>query len=137
MSNTLFDKTTGALERGLDFMELRQNVTAANIANAETPDYKAKKVDFEDELSKALQRDGTRNLAAGDARHFPNVQTALDQVDADVYDNPDIPVTNDKNTVDLEKEISTMNENSIRYRAATQLIGKKLGALKYVINGGR
>jgi flagellar basal-body rod protein FlgB len=56
---------------------------------------------------------------------------------ADVYDNPDVAMNNDGNTVDMEREMATLNENSIRYKAATQLINKKLGKLKYAITGGR
>jgi flagellar basal-body rod protein FlgB len=136
MSN-LFDTTTKALEKSLDYMMERNTVTSANIANAETPNYKAKKVDFEDQLASALQRGGSENMAATNALHFPLARPALDGLQADIYDNPDVPVSNDMNTVDVEKEMATLNENSIRYKAATQLINKKLGAMKYVIGGGR
>lgn len=133
----LFDKTTGALQKSLDFLQLRNTVTSANIANAETPGYNAKKVDFEEQLSSALNRNGSRNLSATNLQHFPLAQSALESVTADVYDNPDIANNNDMNTVDLEKEMATLADNTIRYRAATQLINKKLGAMKYVIGGGR
>jgi flagellar basal-body rod protein FlgB len=136
MSN-LFDPTTKALEKGLDFMMERNSVTSANIANAETPNYKAKKVDFEDQLADALQRGGSQHMSATSELHFPLARPALENVEADIYDNPDIAVNNDMNTVDLEKEMATLNENSIRYKAATQLINKKMGALKYVIGGGK
>ena len=46
MSSSIFDKTTNALGSSVDFRIMRQNVTAANIANAETPGYKAKVVDW-------------------------------------------------------------------------------------------
>ena len=42
----LFDKTTDGLAASLNFRLIRNNVTSANIANAETPGYKAQKVDF-------------------------------------------------------------------------------------------
>jgi flagellar basal-body rod protein FlgB len=57
-------------------------------------------------------------------------------VRADVYDNPDINLSNDGNTVDLEKEMANLQENTILYRAALQLINKKLGALRYVSTEG-
>ncbi|MCB0347568.1 MAG: flagellar basal body rod protein FlgB [Bdellovibrionales bacterium] len=133
----LFDTTTTALEKSLDYMMERNTVTSANIANAETPNYKAKKVDFEDQLAAALQRGGSQNMAATNALHFPLARPALEGLEADIYDNPDIPVNNDMNTVDVEKEMAVLNENSIRYKAATQLINKKMGAMKYVIGGGR
>ncbi len=136
MSN-LFDTTTTALEKSLDYMMERNTVTSANIANAETPNYKAKKIDFEDQLASALQRGGSQDMSATNSLHFPLARPALDSLQADVYDNPDVPVSNDMNTVDVEKEMAVLNENSIRYKAATQLINKKMGAMKYVISGGR
>tara|TARA_B100001248_G_scaffold262154_1_gene256418 strand:+ start:16260 stop:16670 length:411 start_codon:yes stop_codon:yes gene_type:complete len=133
----MFDVTTKALERSLDSLQLRNTVTTANIANAETPNYKAKKVDFEEELASALMQGGAKNLSATDAGHFPLSRPAVAAVQADVYDNPDVNHSNDGNTVDLEKEMATLSESTIRYRAATQLINKKLGAMKYVIGEGR
>lgn len=135
--SSMFDKTTGALQKSLDFMLLRHNVTSANVANAETPGYKAKKVDFEDSLAAALSPNGAGNLEALHGDHFPVGHDHLQALQADVYDNPDVNVSNDGNTVDMEKEMANLSENSIRYKAATQLINKKLGALKYAITGGR
>ena len=42
------DKTTQALEASLKYRQMRQELIASNIANAETPGYKAKKIDFEE-----------------------------------------------------------------------------------------
>ena len=134
---SIFDKTTKALEKYMDFMLLRQNVTSANIANAETPGYKAKKVDFENALGTALAPNGPAQMKASSKGHFPVGHSHLNALQADVYDNPDVAMNNDGNTVDMEKEMATLNENSIRYKAATQLINKKLGKLKYAITGGR
>lgn len=134
----LFDKTTGALGKSLDMRQLRHNLTTANIANAETPGYKAKKVDFEKNLMRALEMEGIPHVETSHPDHHPIVQGRVGRVQADVYDNPDINLTNDKNTVDLEKEMTKLTENSILYKAAIELIRKKMGALKYSITeGGR
>ncbi|MNY70626.1 flagellar basal body rod protein FlgB [compost metagenome] len=55
----------------------------------------------------------------------------------DIYENPEGAVNNDGNTVDLEKEMSALSENAITYKAALQLINKKMAALKYAANDGR
>lgn len=137
MSN-IFDKTVGSLGASMDFRLMRHNVTSANIANAETPGYKAKKVDFEEQLSRAIDLEEFPRMDTTSGRHFPIARGAIDRVTPDVYDNPDVNVTNDKNTVDLEREMSTLAENSILYKATVELMRKKLGALKYAASeGGR
>lgn len=122
MSN-LFDKTTDALATSIRMRQIRHNVTASNIANHETPGFKAQKVEFEEALARSLELDGT------DGGALP--------VTATVYDNPEAAVNNDGNSVDMEKEMSALAENSILYKSALQLINKKMAALKYAISEGR
>jgi len=134
----LFDRTAEGLAKSLDMRLLRHNITSANIANAETPGYTAKKIDFENELTRALQMEGIKGVESSSPEHFPTVEGAVNRVKADVYDNPDINVNNDKNTVDLEKEMATLTENSIIYKAAIELMRKKMAAMKYAVSeGGR
>ncbi len=134
----LFDKTTRALGAAVNFRQIRNNVIASNIANAETPGYQAKKVDFEEALARALDLEGLGNLEGLEPGHFPVGRGALSRVKADIYENPDVQVSNDGNTVDLHREMSALAENSIMYKAAIQLINKKMAALKYAATeGGR
>ncbi|RPJ78983.1 MAG: flagellar basal body rod protein FlgB, partial [Alphaproteobacteria bacterium] len=56
------DKTTQALAASLKYRQMRQELIASNIANAETPGYKAKKIDFEDALARALDTDEQQTL---------------------------------------------------------------------------
>ena len=133
----LFDKTTRALGKSLDMRLLRQNLINANIANAETPGYAAKKLDFENSLSRALELEesvtGPNALNSGEGGG-----SLVDRVKADIYDNPDINHSNDKNTVDLEKEMVGLAENTVMYKAAVEMIKKKLGSMRYAVTeGGR
>lgn len=132
MSNSIFDKTTDALATSIKMRQIRQNITSANIANAETPHYHAQKVDFEDALANALDMDGVNSLATSNADHFSIGSKPV--VSPEIYENPDVAVNNDGNTVDLEKEMSQLAENSILYKSAVQLINKKIAALKYAIS---
>ncbi|WP_413289011.1 flagellar basal body rod protein FlgB [Bdellovibrio sp. HCB337] len=129
---SLFDKTTNALATSLAMRQLRNNVTVANIANAETPGYHAKKVDFEAALGRAMDIDGLRNMSTTSGDHI-SVGGQSAAVRPDVYENPEGAINNDGNTVDLEKEMSTLSENTILYKTALQLINKKMAALKYAI----
>lgn len=134
---SLFDKTTQALQTSANMRQLRQNIISSNIANAETPGYHAKKLDFEEALARSLDLDGLRGLSTNHENHIPVGGGSLANVRPDIYENPEGQVSNDGNTVNLEKEMSSLAENSALYRAAIQLINKKLGALKYAASEGR
>ena len=132
----LFGKTTDALGAAIQFRLLKQNVTSSNIANAETPGYKAKKMDFEEALSRAVDIHGLGKMHTSHKEHFPVNGNSISNVRADVYENPDITVTNDGNTVDLEREMAELAENSLVYNAAIQLINKKLANMAYAVTEG-
>ena len=133
---SLFDKTIRTLDSSMDMRQIRQNVISGNIANAETPGYKAKKMDFEEALSRAADIDGRGSMTVSHGDHFAVGQGPISRVRADVYDNPEISTNNDLNTVDMEREMTQLAENSTLYRAAVQLINKKLAALKYAATEG-
>lgn len=137
MSSGLFDNTTNALATSLNMRQLRHDVTASNIANAETPGYHAKKVDFEEALTRALDTDGANKLSTDNPDHFAVGGISVAKTRPDVYENPEGAVNNDGNTVDLEKEMSALSENAILYKAALSLINKKMAALKYAAGDGR
>lgn len=134
----LFDKTTRALSAAVNLRQVRNNVLNSNIANAETPGYQAKKVDFENALARAVDLESLPKPEGMEPGHYPISHGALSRVKADIYENPDVAVSNDGNTVDLSKEMASLAENSIMYKAAIQLINKKMAALKYAVTeGGR
>ena len=124
----IFDKTTRALGASLSLRQTRNNVISSNIANAETPNYQAKKMDFENALARALDVEDLGGVAAN----------AIGRVGAEIYENPDVSVNNDGNTVDMDKEMASLAENSLMYKAAISLINKKMATLKYAAtDGGR
>jgi flagellar basal-body rod protein FlgB len=133
----LFDKTTNALASSLALRQLRNNVTSSNIANAETPGYHAKKMDFENALARALDMDGANGLSTSSPEHFAVGGVSVAKTRPDIYEDPEGQVNNDGNTVDLEKEMSALSENAIMYKSALQLINKKMAALKYAAGDGR
>lgn len=137
MSSGLFDKTTNALATSLAMRQLRHNVTSANVANAETPGYQAKKMDFEGALQRALDTDGMNSLSTSDSKHMPIGGLSITKTRPDIYEDPEGVVNNDGNSVDLEKEMSALSENAVLYKAALQLINKKMAALKYAASEGR
>lgn len=123
---TLFDNTINTLSKSLDLQLVRQTVISDNIANAETPGFKARRVDFENELQKAVE--ATESGAMGPEIH---------QVKAQITEDPHSELGQDLNTVDMDREMAAMTKNDIQYSAGTQLINKKFFFLKYAIGEGR
>ncbi len=128
------DKTLQAMTTALNFREMRQKLISSNIANANTPGFKAKKMDFEEALARALDVDGQMQMNATDGRHFDVGNGGFNNLEPEIYDNPNGVVSEDGNTVDVEAEMAVMAENKLMYDSLVQLINKKMGIMKYAIN---
>lgn len=129
-----FDPTIGALNTSLNLRLMQQNVTSANIANADTPGFKAKKVEFESALRDALGVGGKFQPQESDPRHIVHRDT--NPIDPEVYDDPNGVESLDGNTVDRAAEMSNLAENQLLYDASVEMLKKKLGMLKYSITEG-
>lgn len=127
------DKTLRALAAAVKFREMRQEVISSNVANAETPGYKAKRLDFESALARALDVDGEMGMKVEDSRHFDVGSGGFDNLQPEVYEDPNGIVSEDGNTVDREAEMVRMAENKVMYDALIQLMNKKVGLMKYTI----
>ncbi len=128
------DKTLKALTTALNFREMRQELISSNVANANTPGFKAKKLDFEEALARALDVDGQMQMNATDGRHYNVGGGGFNNLEPEIYDNPNGVVSENGNTVDVEAEMAQMAENKLMYDALVQLINKKMGIMKYAIN---
>jgi flagellar basal-body rod protein FlgB len=128
------DKTFQALATSLKFREMRQELASSNVANANTPGFKAMKLDFEAALSRAVDSDGMVGMHASDERHFDVGGGGFESLEPEVYEDPNGVVSENGNTVDAEAEMARMAENKLMYDTTVQLINKKLGLMKYAIN---
>ena len=128
------DKTLKALTTALNFREMRQELISSNVANANTPGFKAKKMDFEEALARALDVDGHMQMGVSDERHHNVGNGGFNNLEPEIYDNPNGVVSENGNTVDVEAEMAQMAENKLMYDALVQLINKKMGIMKYAIN---
>jgi len=140
------DPTQRAMRTALTGLQQRQQAIANNIANVDTPNFRAKGVAFEEALQAELagppkgpprlQRLG---LDATDARHIavkPIVRGAVDARPV-TFDTPDGTLRNDGNTVDVDREMSKLAETTLLYNAMGQMTSSKLGVLRTAINEGR
>lgn len=113
----LGDLTTSALQYAVDALSLRQQAVAGNLANAQTPNYQAKEVDFEASLSQALAT-GDVNLAGA-----PEVTTST------------APVNADGNNVDEGSDLVTLQETTLRYQAMVDSLNAKFRMLRGSMGG--
>ncbi len=128
------DKTLKALTTALNFREMRQELISSNVANANTPGFKAKKMDFEEALARALDVDGNMQMNVSDGRHHNVGNGGFNNLEPEIYDDPNGVVSENGNTVDVESEMARMAENKLMYDALVQLVNKKMGMMKYAIN---
>lgn len=128
------DKTLKALSTALNFREMRQKLISSNIANANTPGYKSKKLDFEEALARALDVDGQMKMNVNDLRHHNVGNGGFNNLEPEIYNDPNGVVSENGNTVDVEAEMAKMAENKLMYDSLVQLLNKKMGLMKYVIN---
>lgn len=128
------DKTLKALASSLNLRQIRHEILTSNIANADTPGYKAKRVDFEEALQRALDVDGNLEMLTSDEKHFDVGNGGFENLQPEIYEDPNGIVSEDGNTVDRDAEMAKMAENKILYDASVKLLNKKLGMLKYTIN---
>lgn len=134
MIDSGFDNTIGALNTSLNLRLVNQNVISSNVANADTPGYKAKTVEFETALRDALGVGNQLPTAETNPKHI--VHRATDPVDPEIYDDPNGVESLDGNTVDRAGEMAKMAENQILYDASAEMLKRKLGMLKYAITEG-
>ena len=131
------NETIKALATSLNFRQMRQKILTSNVANAETPNYKAKRIDFEEALAQAIDLDKTLNLKTEDGRHYSVGGGGFSNLRPTVYEDANGVMSDDGNTVNKEDEMAKMAENEILYDASIQLLNKKLSLKKYTISSER
>ena len=133
----LFGDTISYLERSLNLRSKRHRVLSANIANIDTPNYKAFDLVLEDEFKRPHGTAGNIQLKRTHNSHLPVTHKILDRVTLKRSEGPEFSLRGDGNTVDLDKTMGDLAENTLLFKTAAQIISKKFQALKEVIRGGK
>jgi flagellar basal-body rod protein FlgB len=127
----LFSNTFTTLENGLNYASLNQKVISQNIANVDTPNYKAKKVEFKSMLNQSLQQlEANRTNSRHFTFHSNSQEPAVKTKSAFQYNH-------NGNGVDLDQEMSEMATNQIYFNAMSDRINGKFNSLQSVIRGGK
>lgn len=117
-------------QTALGLRQQRQEVLASNIANADTPNYKARDFDFSSALNEAMgnrMRLFDTKLALTSARHIPATAVAVDPANL-LYRQPLQPSL-DGNTVDMNVERVEFADNTMRYQTDLALISQRMKTL--------
>lgn len=119
----------------LKLRALRNEILSSNIANADTPNYKARDFDFAEALATARggQAGGRLNLTKTSPRHADSWGTH--PLGADVKYRIPMQPTLDGNTVETDVEQAAFAENAVQYRASLEFVNTQLRWLQSAIRG--
>ncbi len=109
----MLDKVTAPLERYMDLLSTRQKLATANIANADTPGYKAQDIDFQFEFTTLTQGQQPQ-----------------------IIQTPGLTTKADGNNVDVDREARMLAENAMRFNVASTLVRGQLKSIQAAISGG-
>jgi flagellar basal-body rod protein FlgB len=119
-------------EQSLQLRELRNQVLSSNIANADTPNYKARDVSF----GTALRDAGSAQLSLAKTSDLHQSPQKQDGSGASMkYRIPTQPAL-DGNTVQTDVEQAAFAENAVRYRASLAFLDEEIRGLRFALRGG-
>jgi flagellar basal-body rod protein FlgB len=119
------------LKRALTVYAGRHRVVADNIANVETPGYRAQELRFEELLAGSQRRlAGVRTHAA----HLPVGQRSIEDVPEEIVAQDD-GFDNGTNDVDIYSEMTELATTDLSYRLATRLLSMKYAMLRSAVTG--
>lgn len=133
----LFGGNFPLLEKSLSLRARRQELIVSNIANADTPNYKSFDIVIDEEMQKTGDSTSGAPLAATHPNHLGTARTGFDQVTIHTKKSDGLSLRGDGNTVDMDTEMVNLSENSLLYRASSQIIKKMFGALRLAMNSGK
>src|SRR4051794_16454735 len=107
------DPIAGHLERYMDLLSARQKLVASNIANADTPGYQTRDLDFQQEFLESAGLSPRPVEVSG------------------------LATKNDGNNVSLDREARLLSENALRFNVATQLLRSQLREVRSAIQEGK
>ncbi len=137
-TKVLFDQTINAAAKALDMRSRRHELIVSNLANADTPGYKAFDLHVEKALANQKKADPALPLERTHSHHMemtggrvPTLQPYIVELENNTS------LRGDGNTVDMDREMSNLASNQLLYKASAQILSKKFQGLKYIIQGGK
>lgn len=124
----LFSNTIQSLEQGLKYAATKQKAISHNIANVDTPNYKAKDISFKSDLINSIKAQRTSEK---------HIEFSSSPTNIKITTRSSTMFNHNGNNVDIDKEMTSLAENQIYYNAVADRISGKFNSLKTVIKGGK
>jgi len=116
----MLDRLSQSLEIYMDLLATRQKLVSSNIANIDTPGYRTKDLNFQQQLEAAMAQDTS---ASGPRSAAPLTEESV----------AGLTVKNDGNDVNLEREARLLAETAMRFQMASQLVERRINLTKSAI----
>lgn len=135
-----------AVITALNGLASRQRVISNNLANVDTPGFKASDVEFEQELQRAIAQDGAQSASSqlapvsyrpGQIPIEGDTPSAIDSVRPQLVRPDNTETRLDGNNVDIDKEMVQLAETTISYNSLVQLMAARVAMARYAVNEGR
>ena len=138
-TNSLFEGRINTMGGTLGLRLARHDITSTNLANMDTPGFRAKHLRFEEVLARHLTRTpGELEASQTDARHITskNPIRAFEAASQAVKMSPYGWDEYDDDVLDIDKEMTLLTKNQIIYNTTVQMLAKSFEGLKFAITGG-
>jgi len=129
----IFGEAIPGIQKMMDLTYRRNQAITSNIANAETPQYRAADVDFAQELERAFEEKSPNDLVKTSPKHMDISSQSEAHLIAD-YSGATKP---DGNNVDIDIQMGRLAYNSAKYSSAANLMRRQMQFLKNAIREGR
>jgi flagellar basal-body rod protein FlgB len=127
----LFGPSLDIYSRALDGLSKRRDVISQNVANVDTPGYKAQKLTFEDALQRVIKNNGSFTMKTTNQNHLSSSgmgPTALNEIGP----RSGGAMRADQNNVDIDMELTELTETGLRYQAISNAVGRKFTLIKTI-----
>ena len=129
-----FSSTFNLLEKAMDVSKQRHSLLVSNVANLDTPGFKARDLDFKSAMAKALEDGQQMRLARTEAGHMGPPPGALSSTEVVEEEGE----WNGYNWMNVDQVMTKLTENNLIYRTAAEALLRKIAIMKEVLReGGR
>jgi flagellar basal-body rod protein FlgB len=139
LNNNLFSNQFGIMEGTLGLRLARHDITATNLANKDTPGFRAKHLNFEKVLAQSLPGKAMElDVRQTDLRHIPTRDTlsAFRRASQAIRKSPYGFDEYGDDKLDIDKEMTLLTKNQLIYNTTVQMLAKEFDNLKYAIGEG-